>query len=161
MSKYYYSIYQDISGLSEYDRKFAEERNMCVHYWGYHPLKRFWIEDSPPSTTQIQKWILKDRQHLALWKLNCTKKEKRMKELDEKKQRHNQLEYDSAHINFEYERLERAFWAEAPKMLPYQKTQWFIGRWPEFYWKHTNLKQAIMDLEHDQCLWYPIPEMPL
>ncbi len=160
MSKYYYTMYQDISRLSEYDRKFVEERNLYMRHWGYQPPKRFWVEDSPPSTTQIQQWTIKDRQHLALWKLNRAKKEQQMKEWNETKRRREQLEYDSALINFEYERLERAFWAEAPKMLPYQKTEWFNGRWPEFYWKNTNLKKNSMTLENDQCLWHPLPAMP-
>lgn len=158
----YVSLYKNLDTLSEYDRKFAEQRREAVLKYGYVPLKRFQID---PETTSIQteRWIQQDRRHFAKWRLSRQQKEAAVKkntELCIRKRRH---EYVAYLINIEYQALETSFWAEAPKMLPYQRKHWFAGRWPEYYWTHTALKAEIAELKSDpksdELLWAELPLM--
>ena len=74
----YVSLYKNLDTLSEYDRKFAEQRREAVLKYGYVPLKRFQID---PETTSIQteRWIQQDRRHFAKWRLSRQQKEAAVK----------------------------------------------------------------------------------
>lgn len=150
----YVSLYNNLDALSEYDRKFAEQRQEAIRNQGYVPLKRFQESYDPEK---IQRWIQQDRRHFALWRLNRKQKAERIRQQMEKKRQ----ECLALLINVEYETLENAFWAEAPNMLPYQRKHWFAGRWPEYYWTHTMLKAEISELESEsklgELLWAELP----
>lgn len=144
--------------LSARDKLFAEERANARKHWGYVPLKRI-VLDNEDELTEDQKirWMIKDRQHFAKWKLERARKAERMRAVSEKRKRDNKQEYLSHSINMECEKLNRMFWAEAPIMLPHQRPVWEQGRWPEYFWTRTVLKREIGELESDELLWIPIP----
>jgi len=153
----YVSLYKNLDALSEYDRKFAEQRQEAVLKHGYVPLKRFRIDDQEHSPIQTSRWIQQDRRHFALWRLNRKQKAERIRQQMDKKRQ----ESLALLINVEYELLENAFWLEAPTMLPYQRKYWFEARWADYYWTHTTLKSEIAELESEsklgELLWAEIP----
>ena len=149
----YVSLYKNLDALSEYDRKFATERQEAVLKHGYVPLKRFRIDDPEHTSEQTERWIQQDRRHFALWRLNRKQKADRLQK-QAKKRRQECL---ALLINVEYELLENAFWLEAPTMLPYQRKHWSEARWADYYWTHTTLKSEIAELESDELLWAEIP----
>ena len=157
----YISLYKNLDALSEYDQKFAEQRREAVLKHGYVPLKRFRIDDPEHISEQTERWIQQDRRHFAKWRLSRQQKEAAVTKNTELCIRKRRQEYVAYRINTEYEALETAFWAEAPKMLPYQRKHWFAGRWPEYYWTHTALKSEIAELESesklDELLWAELP----
>lgn len=161
------SLYSNTDSLSARDKLFAEERANARLHWGYVPLKRIVLDaaldsqpkEDQPKEDQRARWILKDRQHFAKWKLERARKMERTGAATEKRRRDNKLEYLSHSINVECEKLNRAFWAEAPIMLPRQRPIWEQGRWPEYYWTRTALKREIRDLESEELLWLQLPVM--
>lgn len=154
-----YSLYSNTESLSARDKLFAEERANARLHWGYVPLKRFAFKDMEVDEAQRARWMLKDRQHFAKWKLDRVRKMERAGSATEKRRRDNKQEYLSHSINLECDKLNRAFWAEAPIMLPRQRPIWEQGRWPEYYWTRTALKREIRDLESEELLWLQLPVM--
>ena len=153
----YVSLYKHLDALSEYDRKFAEQRREAVLEHGYVPLKRFLIGEPEKTTAQTERWIQQDRRHFAKWRLSRQQKEAAVKKNTERLIQKNNQEYVAYRINTEYQALENAFWSEAPNMLPYQRKHWFAGRWPDYYWTHTALKSEIAELDSDELLWAELP----
>ena len=152
------SVLYNPDTLTERDRAFLAERRHSVAQ-GYRPLKRIFVDDEQVESNRA-KWMLKDRQHLAQWRLRMKKKEAADKERTLNRASKNAVEYNSRLVNWEYESLERAFWAEAPVMLVSQRRHWWKGRWPEFYWTHTALKETVLGLENRDSLWFDVPEIP-
>ena len=154
-----YSLYSNPESLSARDKLFAEERANARLHWGYVPLKRFAFKEMEVDESQRARWILKDRQHFAKWKLDRTRHADKIRSDTEKRRRDNKLEYLSHSINIECEKLNREFWAEAPIMLPHQRPVWEQGRWPEYFWSRTALKREIGELESEELLWLQLPIM--
>jgi len=122
-----------------------------------YKLRRRILLDEEVDPTKKRKWIEEDRQHYAAW---CAKRDAINETAciqSEKRQRDIQYSIDAFKLNAEFDDLLKSFWQVAPKMFPRDRLRWLNGRFPEYYWSHTQWRDVwnvLPDEEKESRLYF-------